>query len=168
MAVYAGIPRGDNNTIMLNITILAIGKIKNKSFSELISEYLKRLNPYAKINLEELKAEAFTPSNKSKAMETEGECLLSFLKKYPDSKIVILDEGGKNFSSPEFAGFLNDEKSHFIFVIGGSLGLIKAVKAKGQLLSLSKMTFPHEMARAILLEQIYRAVTIIKGKEYHY
>lgn len=154
---------------MLNITLLTIGKIKEKSFSDLILEYLKRLRPYAKIKIEELKAEPFNVSTKTKAMEIEGERIINFLQKFPDGKIVLLDEAGKNFSSLEFSDFLNDEKSHFIFVIAGSLGLPKIIKEKIKLnLSLSKMTFPHEMARVILLEQIYRAVTISKNKEYHH
>ncbi|MDO8669254.1 MAG: 23S rRNA (pseudouridine(1915)-N(3))-methyltransferase RlmH [Candidatus Buchananbacteria bacterium] len=154
---------------MLNITILAVGKIKEKSFLELVLEYLKRLKPYAKIKIEELKAEPFNPASKNKAREIEGERIINFLKKFAGSRVVLLDERGKSFSSLELADFISDEKSHFIFVIGGSLGLSENVKEKiKSRLSLSKLTFPHEMARVILLEQIYRSVAILKNKEYHY
>ncbi|NCN07328.1 23S rRNA (pseudouridine(1915)-N(3))-methyltransferase RlmH [Candidatus Falkowbacteria bacterium] len=154
---------------MLNITLLTIGKIKDKSINDLILEYLKRLKPYAKINIEELKSESFKVDNKNKAKEVEGERILNYLKKYPDSQVILLTENGKTFDSVEFSDFINNENTHFIFVIAGSLGFSKAVENKIKTsLSLSKMTFTHEMARLILLEQIYRAITIHKKKEYHY
>ena len=154
---------------MLNITLLTIGKIKDKSINDLILEYLKRLKPYAKINIEELKSESFKVDNKNKAKEVEGERIINYLKKYPDSQVILLTENGKTFDSVEFSDFINNENTHFIFVIAGSLGFSKAVENKIKTsLSLSKMTFTHEMARLILLEQIYRAITIHKKKEYHY
>jgi len=154
---------------MLNITILAVGKIKEESFLDLILEYLKRLKPYASIKIEELKAESFNIATKNKAKVIEGERLLNYLKRFPDSKIILLDEAGNNYSSGEFANLINNENCHFIFVIAGSLGFSDQVKSKiKSSLTLSKMTFTHEMARVILLEQIYRAVTIIKNKPYHY
>ena len=154
---------------MLNITLLTIGKIKDKSLTDLILEYLKRLSPYAKIKIEELKAESFKADNKNKAKEAEGERILNYLKKYPDSQVILLTENGQTFDSVEFSDFINHETAHYIFVIAGSLGFSKAVENKIKTsLSLSKMTFTHEMARLILLEQIYRAVTIHKNKEYHY
>jgi len=153
---------------MINITILTIGKIKENYFSQAANEYLKRLSPYAKIRVEELKAESFNESNKDKAKNIEGERIIFFLEKRPDSEIFILDEKGKEFTSVEFSKEIGDESHHFIFVIGGSLGLSEEVKKKGKNISLSKMTYPHEMARMILIEQIYRAVTIVKGKQYHY
>ncbi len=154
---------------MLNITILTIGKVKEKSYISQILEYLKRLRPYAKISIEELKSESFSIINKDKSKEIEGERILNYLKKFPDSKIILLTEEGREYSSLEFADYLSDETSHYIFVIAGSLGFSKDVKSKIKVsLSLSKMTFPHEMARMILLEQIYRVITIHKKKDYHY
>lgn len=153
---------------MFNITILAVGKIKEKYFQEAIGEYLKRLKPYAKITIEELKAEPFKNENeKIKSKKIEGERILNFLEKHSDSEVFILDERGKKFSSMEFANHLLSQP--IIFVIGGALGIDEGVikKCKNKI-SLSNMTFPHEMARLFLIEQLYRAITIVKGKEYHY
>lgn len=155
---------------MLRITILTIGKIKEKYFAEAIEEYEKRLKPYAKMDIVELKAEPFSENTKDKAKNIEAERMLSFLEKHPDSQIFILDENGKNPTSREFAQMIEkSENSHFVFVIGGSLGFAKEILGRPwPKISLSTMTFPHEMARMILIEQIYRAVTIIKNKDYHY
>lgn len=155
---------------MFNITILAVGKIKEKYFQEAIGEYLKRLKPYAKITIEELKAEPFkNESEKIKSKKIEGGRIINFLEKHSDSEVVILDECGKKYSSMEFAGHLSKINIPIIFVIGGALGIDEKVsdKYKNQM-ALSDMTFPHEMARLFLLEQIYRATTIVKGKDYHY
>lgn len=155
---------------MLNITILAIGKIKETYFREAIEEYLKRLKPYAKIEVHELNPVPFGDSaSKLKSKQIEGKRILNFLAKYPDSEVVILSEKGKRFTSVNFAKYLSGINRKIIFVIGGALGYEGdvLVKHKNQL-SLSDMTFPHEMARVILAEQIYRAVTIMKDKEYHY
>jgi len=154
---------------MMRITILAVGKIKKDYFREAIGEYLKRLSPYAKIDVEEIEAEPFKrESDKDKAKKIEGEKILKFLEKN-EGNIIILDEKGKNFSSHEFAEFLEDKNERIIFVIGGALGFHENILENPyRKLSLSKMTFPHEMARMILLEQIYRASAIMSGKEYHY
>jgi len=153
----------------MRLIILAVGKIKKDYFHEAIREYLKRLGPYAKIDIEEIEAEPFKrESDKEKAKKIEGERILKFLEKN-EGNIILLDEKGKNFSSHEFAEFLEDKNERIIFVIGGALGFNKNILENSyQKLSLSKMTFPHEIARMILLEQIYRATTITSGKEYHY
>lgn len=155
---------------MFSITILAIGKIKERYFAEAIEEYKKRLKPYAKIDIVELKVEPFSENTKDKAKNIEAKRILSFLEKHSDGQIFILDENGKNPASREFAQMIEkSENNHFIFVIGGSLGFAKEILEKPwPKISLSAMTFPHEMARVILIEQIYRAVTIIKNKDYHY
>ena len=155
---------------MFNITILAIGKIKEKYWQEAMAEYLKRLKPYARINNEELKAEAFSDATKEKVKEAEGEKILKYLEKFPGSKTVILDERGREMTSPALAGHLEQmENEHLIFVIGGSLGFSKKVLgAYPEKLALSKMTLLHEMTRVMLLEQIYRGIAIIKNKNYHY
>lgn len=153
---------------MLNITILAIGKLKEKHYQAAAGEYLKRLDPYAKIKIEELKAEAFGGSDKAKAKEAEGERLLNYLKKHPDSLWFVLDENGEELTSEDFALKLDKLNRHIIFIIGGSLGLDKRILTVKDKLSLSKMTLPHELVRVVLIEQLYRAVTIIKNKEYHY
>lgn len=155
---------------MFHVTLLVVGKIKEDYFAEAINEYLKRLKPYAKLDVVELKAESFSESTKEKAKKTEAERISSFLDKKPDAQVFILDENGKNPTSREFAQMMEkSESGHFIFVIGGSLGFAPELAEKPYLkLSLSHMTFPHEVARVVLFEQIYRAMTIIKGKEYHY
>ncbi|MDD5043195.1 MAG: 23S rRNA (pseudouridine(1915)-N(3))-methyltransferase RlmH [Patescibacteria group bacterium] len=155
---------------MFRITILAVGKIKEKYWSDAISEYLKRLKPYAKINVCELKSEPFKrDSDKEKSKKVEAERIMDFLEKFPAEEVIILDERGKEFSSVEFAGYLENKNRHFIFVIGGALGFDSAVLTRvGQKMSLSKMTLPHELARVVLLEQLYRAVMISTGRSYHY
>ena len=155
---------------MFHITLLVIGKIKENYFAEAINEYSKRLKPYAKLDVVELKAESFSEGAKEKAKKMEAERILSFLDKKPDAQVFILDENGKNPTSKEFAQIMEkSESGHFIFVVGGALGFASEIIEKPYLkLSLSNMTFPHEVARVVLFEQIYRAMTIIKGKEYHH
>ncbi len=154
---------------MLKITILAIGKIKNKNLLGLSSDYLKRLKPYIKLEIIELASESFSKNTKSLAKQKEGERIISFLAKRVNARVFLLAENGIQFNSREFADFLNKINEEIIFVIGGSLGFSEKVldKYKNRI-SLSKMTLPHELARVILLEQIYRAITIINKKVYHY
>lgn len=155
---------------MFNIIVLAVGKIKEKYFQEAIGEYLKRLRPYAKITIEELRAEPFkNESEKIKSKKIEGERILNFLEKHSDSEVIILDEHGKKYSSPEFANYFSKINRSVVFVVGGALGIDEnVIKKYSNKITLSDMTFPHEMARLFLVEQIYRAMTIIKNKEYHY
>lgn len=155
---------------MWSITIVAVGKIKEAHFQEAIGEYAKRFAPFTKLSFQELKAEPFRgEGDKLKAQATEGERILAFLEKRSDSEVFILSENGKRFSSPAFARYLESIQRPIIFVIGGALGIHESVTKKYKnIISLSDMTFPHEMARMILAEQIYRAITIIKQKDYHY
>lgn len=155
---------------MWNITIVAMGKIKETYFRDAIDEYAKRLGPYVKLSFQELKPEPFYgASDKMKAKKIEGERLRAFLEKRPESYVIILDERGKKYSSTTFASYLAKISQPIIFVIGGSLGIDESVVNQYKnIISLSDMTFPHEMARMILVEQIYRAVTILKEKEYHH
>lgn len=155
---------------MFNITIAAIGKIKEKYFAQAATEYLKRLKPYIKIDVRELKPEPFKrESDKERAKKLEAERILKFLEKHPSSRVIVLDERGQGFNSLELAEFLKKQGGHLIFVIGGALGLDKQILKRGSAtLSLSPLTLPHELARVVLLEQIYRAVTILKNKSYHY
>lgn len=156
---------------MFHITILAVGKIKEKYFQAAFEEYLKRLKPYAKIQIMELESESFgqDTGSREKAKKKEGGRILKFLQKKQDSEVIILDDGGKQFSSPLFAEFLDGIDRRIVFVIGGSLGLSDEIKTEPfTRLSLSAMTFPHELARVVLLEQIFRSAAILKNKEYHY
>ncbi|MEI6288527.1 MAG: 23S rRNA (pseudouridine(1915)-N(3))-methyltransferase RlmH [bacterium] len=156
---------------MFNITILSIGRIKEKYFADAYSEYLKRLQPYAKIKVEELKAESFSENKASQdlAKKVEGERLINFLNKSNDSRIILLQENGREYSSIQLAELLKKEKKRIIFVIAGALGFSNEIKNKyTESLSLSQMTFPHELARVVLSEQLYRSATIVNNKKYHY
>ncbi len=146
------------------ITILRVGEVKDKNIASLIQEYFKRLSN-ERIILQSIKEEKAT-NDIDAVQKKEGERLLEKMKE--DSFIIALSEEGKNFTSVGFADFLkkNAEKK-IIFVIGGAYGLSDAVKKKAHLLfSLSSMTFPHEVAQLVLIEQIYRSWMINSGRKY--
>lgn len=126
-----------------------------------INRYINLIKPYTKISLIEIKEEKGKTIEKS--LQLEGKKILKQTKSY-----VLLNERGKMFDSYEFSEFLK-EKETIDFIIGGAYGVSEEVKDKASLLlSLSRMTFTHEITRLLLLEQIYRAITIIKGQEYHH
>lgn len=152
----------------MNIIIVTIGKIKEKYIKEAVLEYKKRLSPYIKLTEIELKSESFNLSTRAKAKKLEGERILKSLGKYSKENVFLLDENAKEYSSEKFSEFL-DDKNEIIFVIAGPLGWSDDLKESSyKKISLSKMTFPHEIARLLLLEQVYRGITISMGKEYHY
>lgn len=153
---------------MMEIIIIAIGKIKNEFFSGAIKEYLLRLKPYASVKILELNPEPFGDSNHEKSKKVEGERILSALEKYAGAEVFLLHERGKEMDSVKFSEKMSSTSGKIVFVVAGALGFSEEVLQKYSQLSLSKMTFPHEMARLILLEQLYRAITIAKGKTYHY
>lgn len=153
---------------MNKITIVAVGKIKEKFWQTAMAEYVKRLKPYTVLNFVEIKAESFSNQNKKQAQIIENQRLIKALEKYNQQSIYLLAEVGQEFDSLKFAKFI-ENKSELVLVIGGALGWAEEIKQKyPQSISLSQLTMPHEMARVVLLEQIYRATSIIKGKEYHY
>ncbi len=153
---------------MLNIEILTIGSVKEKWIKEGIQEYLKRLKPYARIKVIELKAEAFGSTQKEKAKSIESQKIVEFLQKEKEVQIYFLDEYGKNPDSKEFGIKIDKIQNKIIFVVAGALGYDRSILEGKQTISLSNMTLTHEMARLVLLEQIYRGICIVKGKEYHY
>jgi len=154
---------------MINITILAIGKVRQNYVSIAINEYLERLAPYGKIKIEELKAEKFTEHNREQAKQKEAERISEYLTKRSGSRVIIMDERGKLVNSPDFSRLIDLEQKPIIFVIGGALGLAENIKrGYKEHISLSSLTLPHEMARLILTEQIYRGATIAMNKIYHY
>jgi len=156
---------------MLNLTILAVGGVKNNFFKDAIAEYLKWLKPYLKVAVVEIAPESFrSDSDKISAKDKEADKILSYLKKYDKDSVFILDEAGKLYNSVGFANLLHSRLGkEMVLVIGGSLGFGEKIYSQGYpKISLSSLTFTHEMARLILAEQIYRAVTIMEGKEYHY
>ena len=159
---------------MIAIDILCVGKIKEKYWNEAISEYSKRLSRYCKLDIIEVQDEK-TPDNAPPAIEMqiknkEGEKLLKYMD--PKALKFALAIDGKRYSSTGFADVIKDETtmgvSKMQFIIGGSLGLSDEVlKNCDRKISFSDMTFPHQMMRVILLEQIYRAHRIINGEPYH-
>jgi len=158
----------------MNITIICVGKIKEKYLKSAIDEYTKRLSRYCKLSIVEL-ADEKTPDNASEKEEIlikdkEGESILKSIK---DNMFVIaLELKGAMLSSVELSNYIRNlgikGDSNIAFVIGGSLGLSKAVlKRANYELCFSKMTFPHQLFRVMLLEQIYRGFRIISGEPYH-
>jgi len=152
---------------MFSIEIISIGKVKEEYFNDAIKEYVKRLKPYAQVKFTDLKAESFNESNKEAVREIESKKIIKTLEKYNKNEVFLLHERGKVFDSLEFASFI-DKNQEIILVIGGSLGFSEELLSKYQQVSLSNLTFLHEMVRVILLEQIYRAITILKAKNYHH
>ncbi len=153
---------------MLDITVVAFGKIKTKYFDLAAGEYLKRLKPYARIRIEELKLESFSQSSQEVAKKEEGNRLQDYLNRKSGSAVFLLAEKGEECDSIKFSKKLFNLNQPIILIIGGTLGFTEEIFNKYNKISLSKLTFPHELARVILLEQIYRAVTIFNNKSYHY
>lgn len=158
----------------MKITILTVGKIKEKYLRDAIAEYSKRLSRYAKLEIIEV-ADEKTPDNASETVETniknkEAERLLKYIR--DDVYLITLEIKGKQLTSEELAQKIDtlgvQGTSHIIFAIGGSLGLGEEVlKRSNYALSFSKMTFPHQLMRVILLEQVYRSYRIMNGEPYH-
>lgn len=151
---------------MLNITLITIGKIRETYLEEAALEYVKRIKPYGRLVMQELKAESFSETTKDKAKQIEAQRITAVLDKRDSAEIYLLTENGTQFNSLEFASKIKDKE--IVLVIAGSLGFAKELENKYPKISLSPLTFPHELARVILLEQIYRSATIINNKEYHY
>lgn len=159
---------------MISITVISVGKIKEKFYTAAIEEYSKRLSAYCRFEIIEVKDEK-TPENPSKR---EKELVLAregarILEKLPQSaKVIALCVEGVQLSSEKFSELIDGCAQHgisrIVFIIGGSMGLCDAVKARADFrLSFSEMTFPHMLMRVVLAEQLYRAFTIINGKTYH-
>ena len=159
---------------MINITVAAVGRIKEKFYTEAVEEYSKRLRRYCKLNIVEVKDEP-TPDNPSDrereiVLNSEGKRLLEKIPK--SAYVVALCIEGKNMPSERFAEFIQNTategKGEIVFVIGGSMGICEEIKKRADFkLSFSEMTFPHQLMRVILLEQIYRAFNIAEGGKYH-
>lgn len=158
----------------MKISVITVGKIKEKYLRDAIAEYSKRLSRYCKLEIIEV-ADDKTPDQASKAVEDairakEGERILKFLR--DDMYVITLEINGKMLTSEEFAEKMESlgvqGKSSIAFVIGGSIGLGKDVLKRSDFaLSFSKMTFPHQLMRVVLLEQVYRGYRIINGAPYH-
>ena len=158
----------------MKITLITVGKIKEKYLKDAIAEYSKRLNRYCKLEIVEV-ADEKTPDNASDTVEDairdkEGERILKYIKE--DAYVITLEIAGKMLTSEEMAEKIEklgvQGTSHIIFIIGGSIGLgSEILKRSDYALSFSKMTFPHQLMRVILLEQIYRSYRIMNHEPYH-
>lgn len=158
----------------MRITLITVGKIKEKFYRDALSEYEKRLSKYCKLEIKEV-ADEKTPENASEIvnrqiLEKEGERIKNLISK--DSYVIPLAIEGKKYDSVGFAQMIQKNTisgvSHITFIIGGSLGIVEEIKkASNQMISFSDMTFPHQLMRVILLEQIYRAFRIMNGEPYH-
>lgn len=158
----------------MKITLITVGKIKEKYLKDAIAEYSKRLSRYCKLEIVEV-ADEKTPDNASDTVEDairdkEGERILKYIKE--DAYVITLEIAGKMLTSEEMAEKIEklgvQGNSHIIFIIGGSIGLGKEIlKRSDYALSFSKMTFPHQLMRVILLEQIYRSYRIMNHEPYH-
>lgn len=158
---------------MINVTVLAVGKLKESYLRDGCGEYVKRLGAYSKVNVVEINEEKCSdnPSDSEiqNVIRKEGERII---KKIPKGAVVIpLCIEGREYDSREFSDLIENislSSSHICFVIGGSFGLDNEVKALGKVkLSFGKMTLPHQLARMVLLEQVYRAFSISNNSKYH-
>lgn len=158
----------------MNITLLCVGTVKEKFYREAITEYTKRLSRYAKIKIIEVADEKTKEGASLTEMENikkkEGERLLKHIRE--TDYCITLEIKGKKMDSPALAKQIEtlgiQGKSQLIFIIGGSIGLDESVIRRSDYsLSFSEMTFPHQLMRVILLEQIYRSFRIIHGEPYH-
>ena len=159
---------------MVDISIICVGKLKEKFYQEAAAEYAKRLKGYCKLNVVELAEQKLTknpsPGEIQAALEKEGDAIRAKIPQ--SSSVVALAIEGTMQSSEELAAMISkwshSASKHLVFVIGGSYGLHPSVKAAAwAALSMSPMTFPHHLARVMLLEQLYRAESIQAGSRYH-
>ena len=163
----------------MKINIICIGNLKEEFMKDAANEYLKRINRFIKINVIELKEERLKEENSVKeedrVKEVETNNIIETLKKINSSYNILLDVSGKELSSEGFASKIREIKDDALmnvkeinFIIGGSLGFTDELRKNADLrLSFSKMTFPHQLMRVILLEQVYRAFKIINNESYH-
>lgn len=158
----------------MNITIVSVGKLKEKYLKQGIDEYKKRLNAYAKVSIievaDEKAPETMSEAEMEEVKRKEGERILSHIAS--DAFVITLEIEGKMLGSEQLAKKLDKlatyGKSKVVFVIGGSLGISLDVQKRSDLaLSFSKMTFPHQLMRLVLLEQVYRSFRINWGEPYH-
>ncbi|QVY61565.1 23S rRNA (pseudouridine(1915)-N(3))-methyltransferase RlmH [Cytobacillus gottheilii] len=158
----------------MKITIISVGKLKEKYLKQGIDEYLKRLTAYANVNIievpDEKAPENMSPAEEEEVKNKEGKKILSHISQ--DTYVITLEIGGKMLTSEQLAEKLDSlatyGNSKIAFIIGGSLGLSDEVKATSKFaLSFSKMTFPHQLMRLVLVEQVYRSFRINRGEPYH-
>jgi 23S rRNA (pseudouridine1915-N3)-methyltransferase len=156
----------------MRVTILCMGKTRERFIQEGISKYVRYLKPYADIEIRELKEEKIRDLKDAPLIrKKEAEKIFKAVPAH--AVLAALDERGREFTSHEFAEFLNETLEsgvrEMVFVVGGAMGLDESVTGRAnKVVALSRWTLTHEMARLVLLEQVYRAFTILQGKTYHY
>ncbi len=153
----------------MRLTVVAVGRLKEPFWREAAVEYEKRLRPYATLHVREVPDQDIS-GDRARAIEREGEAVLAALPER--ARVIALDERGSERTSPQLSKRLEEMMvsgdSHAAFVVGGSAGLSEAVLARAdERMSLSRMTLPHQLARVVLFEQLYRAFKIMKGEPYH-
>lgn len=162
---------------MINIKLICVGSLKEKYLKEMNAEYLKRLSKYCKFEVIELKDEklpdTLNNSNMQIIKQKEAQNIINKLNNISNPYLFVLDEKGKEYSSCEFAKKLNDlpvlGNSTIVFVIGGSLGLTDEIRSlSNEVISFSKLTFPHQLIRMFLLEQLFRCFKINNNETYHH
>ena len=152
----------------MKLIVLAVGRVRSPAWREICADYLARLQRYGPVELKELKAA--DDAVPAQALSIESTRVLQALGE--GDPAWILDERGVHLSSTQLARMLQEHELHaskrLVFVVGGAFGLDARAKARGKLLALSHLTLPHELCRALLLEQLYRARTILRGEPYHH
>lgn len=157
---------------MYKISLIAVGKMKSGPHETLVSDYLRRLKSYAKITVHEVPEKSFRSiAEREQVLKQEAEKITTAIPE--GAFVIVLDADGKALDSTAFASELDRQSEHgtreLVFVIGSALGLHDEVKKRADLrLSLSPLTFPHDLARVVLMEQLYRTMTILNKKTYHY
>ncbi|MCI3924752.1 23S rRNA (pseudouridine(1915)-N(3))-methyltransferase RlmH [Paenibacillus sp. TRM 82003] len=158
----------------MHIQFIAVGKLKEKYLVQGIAEYAKRLGPYAKLDIvevpDEQAPESMSAADEERVKGKEGERILTKVK--PESHVVVMAIDGRMWTSEQLAAHMGDlatyGKSHITFVIGGSNGLSADVMRRADTkLSFGRITFPHQLIRLVLVEQVYRAFKIMRGEPYH-
>jgi 23S rRNA (pseudouridine1915-N3)-methyltransferase len=154
----------------MKITVLCAGKVKEAFYRDALAEYAKRLFPYCSLEIIEVADERNLPGQEEQAIAKEGARMLAKMPEHAYIAALCID--GRQRSSEEMAAWLSERMnhgdSHIVFVIGGSLGLSPEIVSRAdEKVSFSRLTFPHQLMRVILLEQIYRSFKIMKGEPYH-
>ncbi len=153
------------------IRILTMGRTRHAYVREGVELYMSRLAHYSRVEFVEIPDQPHKSGLPDQTRQREGESILRHIR--PEDHVVLLDENGKSFSSTEWATWIQKQMNAgtrtLVFIVGGAYGFSEEVrKRSNQSVSLSKMTFPHDLVRVIMVEQLYRAFTILKGENYHH